>query len=781
MSRVRARQAYLLNRPSPSLGLVVLLAVLTACTNPPPAPRNVVNNPNFDPETQALIANAQRVVFVVPFSHWDTDWHDTFDHYVKLSDQNILAAIRQAQQDPRFRYAIEQVLFAQHFWDNYPQYRADLKAAIQQRQITFAWAGVTQPETSLVAPAIQERNFQLGRQWIADTFGVAYVPPTAWQSDAFGTSAAFPLFLSKYDIPYLFIGRGPRRCDPSTPDCVLLPHAFYWKSPATPEQRILVAYLPYPTAWDAIHKLPDETAQLDALRRVVDDQFSRVSGKYILLPMGSDFIDPLPNLSALVAKWNATDPSTVLVMADPETAFRYLATQDLPEFSTDLNPLWQGFYASRPYAKIADKESAFYLTAADQFGSLIGAPASAAWYTATINAHYDNVGAVSFDRVWDSTQRPRFEQTANSAASDLASRLAIIATHRTAPLVVFNPSSRARSGVVEIDQRALAADQHSVFAQPIDSTTSAIWIDAAPPLSDTVPVASLPILIHPAAAFQTAGAVTLANGLVTVTLDADHGGAFAELQAGAANLLTAPGDDVVYVDDSGDIYGARFGAESGRESDTSAQVSLVATGPLVARAQAVFVIGDQPVTKTVTLHADDPLIEVTLNIKALPETTALVQLPTMISTTLRTDDLGFAAFQHPIDSRPIISGDITYRRAIFYPIISWSTVNADGIGLSLITHGLQGVAGTDTLSLMLVRQVTDPDGEGVTDTAYHTLRYAYLPQMGSIAAVTQLAAEFNEPLIAVWKSKGSTLVQIPFCGVLTVDQLSTDVHGRCND
>jgi hypothetical protein len=232
----------------------------------------------------------------------------------------MLAAIRLAQQDSHFRYAIEQVLFAQHFWDNYPQYRADLKAAIQNRQITFAWAGVTQPETSLVAPAIQERNLQLGRQWIADMFGAAYVPHTAWQSDAFGTSAAFPGFLSKYDIPYLFIGRGPRRCDQNAPDCVSLPHAFYWKSPAVPDQRILVAYLSYPTAWDAVHKLPDETAQIDALRRVIDDQFSRANGNTFFCHWVR-LIDPLPNLSALVAKWNAADQTTALVMADPKQRF----------------------------------------------------------------------------------------------------------------------------------------------------------------------------------------------------------------------------------------------------------------------------------------------------------------------------------------------------------------------------------------------------------------------------------------------------------------------------
>ncbi len=60
-------------------------------------------------------------------------------------------------------------------------------------------------------------------------------------------------------------------------------------------------------------------------------------------------------------------------------------------------------------------------------------------------------------------------------------------------------------------------------------------------------------------------------------------------------------------------------------------------------------------------------IGVAFDLKALPETTVIVQTPTIISVTTRTDDLGFTAFEHPIDNRPIISGDITYRREIFYP------------------------------------------------------------------------------------------------------------------
>ncbi len=127
--------------------------------------------------------------------------------------------------------------------------------------------------------------------------------------------------------------------------------------------------------------------------------------------MGSDFIDPLPDLPALVNRWNASDTHTALVMADPETAFRYLATQAVPVVKVNFNPIWQAFYGSRPFAKIADQESEFYLTAADKFGAAVNAPSPSAWYTATVDAHYDNISAVSYDSVWEDSQRPRFEQT----------------------------------------------------------------------------------------------------------------------------------------------------------------------------------------------------------------------------------------------------------------------------------------------------------------------------------------------------------------------------------
>jgi hypothetical protein len=100
----------------------------------------------------------------------------------------------------------------------------------------------------------------------------------------------------------------------------------------------------------------------------------------------------------------------------------------------------------------------------------------------------------------------------------------------------------------------------------------------------------------------------------------------------------------------------------------------------------------------------------------------------------------------------------------------WSDVSAQGHGLTLITHGLQGMNGTNTINFMLVREVSDQGQEGVTDSSYHTLRYAYAPHAedAAIAQPWLAAYAFNQPLIPVWRSgSGESLqlnVQLPFSG-----------------
>jgi hypothetical protein len=743
---------------------IMLLAGVPQVSGPEKTQRSLGN---FDDETRSLLSRAERVVFLIPFSHWDTDWHKDFAEYSKLADNNILKAIEVAKQDSRFRFTLEQVLFVQHFWETYPDSRADLLTLVHNRQITFAWGGITQPETSLVAPSIQVRNLKLGEAWIAQTFGAEYVPRTAWQSDAFGNSAAFPIFLNQVNIPYLFIGRHQGRCDPDYQTCQPLPPVFYWTSPVVSRGRVLVAYMSYPTAWGDIYQRTDPEAQLAELRKTIEDEFKQTDSKYRFLPVGFDFSNPQPNLLTLVDRWNAANKDTALVISDPDSAFQYLATQQPPEITVDMNPIWQAFYNTRPAAKGADKESEYYLTAADKFGLLIGSPTSSAWDLASINAHYDNISGVSFDSVWENSQRPRFEQTVANAKKALTDILAQLSARISAPVVVFNPTSWARSEVIELSGNLPDINSLPAPIQKIDSDTVAFLAKDIPSFGYVGLSGGQVSVEHPASLDQSGNRIMLTNGLASVTLDGDHGGAFSSMMlpngADDKELLTSLGDDVTYYDDTGDVYGAFFGDIRARESQVTAQLTVLASGPLVARVQAVFMVGDQQIVKTVTLRADDPLIEVELDISALPETTAIAQTPTILDTDTRTDDLGFGAFTHKIDARPIASGDRTYRRSIFYPIIYWSDASTENAGLTLITHGLQGVSGGAIRGVMLVREVTQ-DKEGVTDSGVHHLRYAYLPHAGSAADVQPwLAAyKFNQPLIAIWKTGQGIHVQLPF-------------------
>lgn len=722
---------------------------------------------NFDAKTQSLISHSDRVVFLVPFSHWDTDWHQGFDAYSKLSDKNIQSAIEVAKMDSRFRFTLEQVLFVQHFWDTHPVSRADLVTLVHNRQITFAWGGITQPETSLVAPSIQVRNLKLGEDWIAQTFGAEYLPRTAWQSDAFGNSASFPTFLTQLDIPYLFIGRHQGRCDPDYQKCQPLPPAFYWTSPASSEGRVLVAYVSYPVAWSDIYQRTNPADQLVALRKTINAEFKQTDSRYLFLPVGFDFSGPQPNLLPLVDRWNASDKHIALVLSDPDSAFQYLATQKLPEITVDMNPIWQAFYNTRPDAKIADKESEYYLTAADKFGLLLDAPASSAWDLAAFNAHYDNIAGVSFDSVWENNQQPRFEQTVATAKRDLAGILASLSARVPAPVVVFNPTSWSRSEVIEINGEILDTKSLPTPIQQIDTNHVAFLAKDVSALGYTGLSGGQLSVDHPATVIQNGNQVTLTNDLASVTLDGDHGGTFSSLKilnkTDSTELLKSFGDDVTYWDDTGDVYGAFFGDVRARESDVSANLTILASGPLISRVQATFTLGGQQITKTVTMRADNPLIEVELDMSALPETTAIAQTQTSLDTNMRTDDLGIGAFTHAIDTRPITSGDRTYRRSIFYPIMYWSDVSSKDLGLTLITHGLQGVSGGAMRGLMLVRDVTQ-DKEGVTDRGVHHLRYAYLPHTGSAldAEAWKYAYEFNQPLIAAWNNGKTINVQLPF-------------------
>src|SRR5262249_42574904 len=92
--------------------LIALIVLIAACSAPMPTPTAtpqlaptpepgpppaVLPAPaaiNLDAATQALIARTKRTAFLIPFSHWDTDWHNSFPTYSRQVATNIITAIQ---------------------------------------------------------------------------------------------------------------------------------------------------------------------------------------------------------------------------------------------------------------------------------------------------------------------------------------------------------------------------------------------------------------------------------------------------------------------------------------------------------------------------------------------------------------------------------------------------------------------------------------------------------------------------------------------------------------
>jgi len=97
--------------------------------------------------------------------------------------------------------------------------------------------------------------------------------------------------------------------------------------------------------------------------------------------------------------------------------------------------------------------------------------------------------------------------------------------------------------------------------------------------------------------------------------------------------------------------------------------------------------------------------------------------------------------------------------------------------------GLQGLGGTSTLNLMLLRQVSDgggPTSEGLTERGVQTLRYAYLPHAGTAneAQIWRAATAFNQPLIPAWRSGAQIRVQLPFLAASAQQTFALDPAAR---
>jgi len=400
--------------------------------------------------------DAERVVVFAESSHWDPNWLLTSEEYFRrFVCRNLDHAIDELLRNPRRVYSVECVFFLRKYWDQRPDRHDIVRALVNEGRLRLTSSGVTTADTLLPDTEAILRDFLIGQEWLRAN-GMTQEPRIAYFPDSFGHSPALPSILNaagfqlaaitRIDGMY-FLGADyelPRRFPrPGSSAALLMKEKhtldFVWRGPDGAEllchwnaytygQGDLLAHrgvsriylfpiaLPDRSDRNVAHKIERFAAQLAP--------FSPT--RYMLCPIGFDFVSPIPDLVTLLDGYNRKHYPKSGIWTVNGGLDDYLALVNchrdmLPVLELDPNPYWTGFYTSRPTLKKQCHELVDLLLLAEQVALLpknegisqvITKDLEDAWWVAVVSNHHDFITGTSSERVVNEEQRPWLEQAA---------------------------------------------------------------------------------------------------------------------------------------------------------------------------------------------------------------------------------------------------------------------------------------------------------------------------------------------------------------------------------
>ncbi|MCB9558759.1 MAG: hypothetical protein H6707_21760 [Deltaproteobacteria bacterium] len=593
--------------------------------------------------------DAETVLIFGETSHWDPNWLYTSDEYYDKRIRSILGrALDELEAEPRRVFSVECVHFLRLYWERQSADRARLRRAINDGQMRLTATGFTTPDTLLPATEALIRDYHLGQLWLHER-GLTVEPTVAYLPDNFGYSPGLPAVLNALGFDRTAItridGMHFAGCDYRLPSAYPLPgssaddlkragsDAFIWEGPDG-DSSVLCHWNAHTyffgdmlAASGVIRWMGrtfgfnrrDERHIARRIHQYVAKLKSQALSPYLFCPIGCDFNDPIPGLYQLLDRYNAHRyPQTGIWVAnagiDDYLAFVDCHRDRLPRFQLDSNPYWMGFYVTRPGVKVRTNRLNHRLMALETVGAAQQIERSAngqascaqadkaherladAWRIAVLSNHHDFVTGTSPDRVYFG------EQSEWLAQSERAAEQSHHLLSRYAPAV-----------------KRWSADE------AID------WGYRGRELFVHTPHFSL-------------------------TFCQDRGGCLTSLRATADDreLLDGPANDLVAYRDSGGLWrmGHEFvgGVFRCRDRLSRRKVSISVEGTKHRlKLFSLAALDGVPVERTVTIHADSPVIEMRLRGRARRYRTVTVAFPTAVHSDSLTMDVAGGVVVRPAE------------------------------------------------------------------------------------------------------------------------------------
>lgn len=678
-------------------------------------------------------------------------WNETVD---RVTPDTFEGVLRMMDQDPKLTYAQSQLSLYEEIQRNRP----DLFQRIRQRIAEGRWSVVggqwAEPDAILPGGESLIRQFLIGMEYARKELGVGKVE-IAWVPDSFcGQALTLPQIYAGCGIKYYLFGRGA----PSER------RIFHWQAPDG--SRVLAYSLPVPY---------NSLLQEGILEKLRD--WWRITGyadALILYGEGDHGGGPRETDAKRLLEWQKRADLPPVSHQTPESYFARLTAQkrEWPIYQGEMGlgegevgtaeGSWRGSYTSQTRTKWANRQMENLYLTAEKFaalGSLLQRKPlfprvdfRQAWKLLLRLQFHDILPGTSIGDVFDDA-RQEYDWLRQEGERLLRFGLEVIGSRidtrgEGIPLVIYNPTSWARSEVVEaalsfpIQPRDITVEDSSGRTVPSEVISAAtdgnpvrlrLWVKDVPSIGYRllrVKERKQPEF----AATLSYGINSAANEYLEVKWDAEGLVSLfdrrlkKECLAGKGNRLLLIGEKS---SSSWDYFpsGEVFSLQPVKTAEVVEKGRLQTVVRWIDRSETSLF------TREMILKAGVPRLEFRLIVDWHDHDKMLkIAFPATVAE-------GHAFYEQPfgVIERPTTGSE--------WPAQNWVDLSNNELGLSLLNDGKYGhdVQGT-VIRLSVVRGARDMDPR--MDEGMHSFRYALYPHTGDWRQghTTRQAQEINQPL-----------------------------------
>lgn len=410
-------------------------------------------------------------IYLVPHSHYDVVWIFSKEDYAFINcDLIIRKALEIMEEDPNYRFIVEQTYLLDKLRREYPDLWPILKERVKEGKVEIVDGQYLMPDLRMPAGEVLVRLIQIGKRFVKDNF--AKDVEVAWSADAFGQNAQMPQICLDSDYKWIAFRRGMSTYGPTD---------FIWEG--LDGSQIQANW--WPLGYRAGLHLNEIRKNYQIIKKLDPTNA-------ILMPSGSGVTIPQEDTGKFVDEWNKNNNDVKIKIATPQEYFKsdekYTNKFEIikDEFNCGkYSEIFPGTLSSRMWVKLILRKLERLLVDAEKFATLawlFGAhyphdTFEIEWRNIFLVAFHDVISGCAVDEVYNEV-KINYERSKKILDRIIYSSLKCITQHiRTKTktgrnLAVFNSLAWDVTNCVEIELKFEFGEAQSFMVYEVSSEKS---------------------------------------------------------------------------------------------------------------------------------------------------------------------------------------------------------------------------------------------------------------------------------------------------------------------